>query len=289
MVWGYGKGGYSDADIRAGFDASLEAGINFVDTAEVYGFGRSERLLGSFLPTAAKPVLTFTKFLPIPWRLGKGAVVRALRGSLKRLNLPQVDLYQLHWASPVVPVETYVEGLAEAVQLGLTRAVGVSNYNVEQMYRAHAVLSKHGIPLASNQVPYSLLDRRVEFNGVLKACRDLGVTLIAYSPIAQGALTGKYTPANPMTGVRARQWPAALLERIQPLLKRMAEIGQAHGGKSPSQVALNWLIGMGTAPIPGAKNSRQAQENAGALGWDLSEAEMAELDELSRRVGARGA
>ncbi len=287
LVWGYGKGGYSDADIRAGFDASLEAGVNFVDTAEVYGFGRSERMLGEFIPTAARPVLTFTKFFPMPWRLTRGSVLRALRGSLKRLNLPQVDLYQVHWHSPIVALETYVEGLAEAVQAGLTRAVGVSNYNAEQMRRAYDVLAKHQIPLASNQVQYSLLDRRMEFNGVLQACQELGVTLIAYSPLAQGALTGKYTPENPMSGARNRMWTPELLGRIQPLLGRMSAIGQAHGDKTPAQVALNWLMGKGSVPIPGAKNARQAQQNAAAMGWELSQVEMDKLDQLSLEAGAK--
>jgi aryl-alcohol dehydrogenase-like predicted oxidoreductase len=283
MVWSYGHG-YTDQDIRAAFDASLEAGINWVDTAEVYGNGRSERLLGSFLPTAGREVLVATKFFPFPWRLRRAALLKALRGSLKRLGLARVDLYQIHSPWSPFSIEHWVEGLAEAVQAGLVQTVGVSNYNEDQMRRANSVLARYGLPLASNQVPYSLLDRRVETNGLLKACQDLGITLIAYSPLAQGALTGKYTPQKPLPGVRGRRWNPALLERIQPLLKRMREIGQEHGGRSPSQVALNWAICKGTVPIPGAKNARQAQENAGALGWRLTPAEVAELDQLSAGV-----
>jgi len=284
LVWSYGQG-YTDNDIRAAFDASLQAGINWVDTAEIYGTGRSERLLGSFLPSAGQPVLVATKFFPFPWRLRRTALLRALRGSLKRLGLERVDLYQIHWPWRPIPPETWMEGLVEAVQAGLAQAVGVSNYNEDQMRRACAVLAQHGVPLASNQVPYSLLDRQVESNGLLKACQDLGITLIAYSPLAQGALTGKYSPQKPMPGIRNRRWNPALLERIQPLLRRMREIGQEYGGKSPSQVALNWVICKGAVPIPGAKNARQAQENAGALGWRLTPAQVAELDELSAGAG----
>lgn len=283
MVWAYGQG-YTDDDIRAGFDASLECGVNWVDTAEVYGTGRSERLLGSFLPTAGRPTLVATKFFPFPWRLRRTTLLRALRGSLKRLGLERVDLYQVHWPSPPIPVETWAEGLAEAAQAGLTRAVGVSNYNEEQMRRAYEALARRGIPLASNQVPYSLLDRRVENAGLLKACQELNITLIAYSPLAQGVLTGKYSPQHPLPGVRNRRWNVGLLGRVQPLLARMGEIGQAHGDKSRSQVALNWVICKGAVAIPGAKNARQARENAGALGWRLSEAEVAELDALSAQA-----
>ncbi len=290
MVWAYGQG-YTDADIRAGFEASLEAGLNWVDTAEVYGTGRSERLLGSFLSAAGRPdvgasALVATKFFPFPWRLRRPALLRALRGSLKRLGLERVDLYQVHWPSPPIPVETWAEGLAEAVQAGLTRAVGVSNYTEEQMRRAYEVLARQGVPLASNQVPYSLLDRRVERAGLLKACQELNITLIAYSPLAQGVLTGKYSPQRPLPGVRNRRWNVSVLGRAQPLLARMGEIGQAHGDKSRSQVALNWVICKGAVAIPGAKNARQARENAGALGWRLSEAEVAELDELSAQAMA---
>ena len=158
MVWSYGRG-YSDADIQAGFQVSLENGVDLVDTAEIYGNGRSERLLGQFLKAAEHPVFVATKFFPMPWRWTSASVVRALRASLERLDREYVDLYQIHLPSPIVPVETYAEGLASVVQLGLARAVGVSNYDRNQMQRAYTVLSKYGIPLASNQVEYHLLDR----------------------------------------------------------------------------------------------------------------------------------
>ena len=131
----------------------------------------------------------------------------------------------------------------------------------------------------------TLLNRKVEFDGTLAACHDLGITLIAYSPLAQGALTGKYTPEKPLPGLRNRRYPRTTLEQIQPLIRRMREIGRAHDGKTPAQVAQNWLICKRTVPIPGAKNARQAQENVGALGWSLSEDEVAALDETSAGLG----
>lgn len=281
--WKFGRD-YNEADIRAAFDASLAAGVNFFDTAEVYGNGRSERYLGSFILGVSQPVIVATKFFPFPWRLSKSTLLSALRNSLERLNLQSVDLYQIHWPFPPIPVETWAEALAQVVQLGLARAVGVSNYSLEQMQRASAALAKRGVVLASNQVEYSLLKRDVERNGLLKACQELGVTLIAYSPLAQGALTGKYSPEHPMPGRRGWRHPRAELEKVQPLLRLMGETGEAHGGKSVAQVALNWTICKGTVPIPGAKNARQAQENLGALGWRLSEVEVAALDNASEKI-----
>lgn len=277
MFWGYGRD-YGEADVRAAFDASLAAGINFIDTAEGYGRGTSERLVGRFVRAAGRPLIVATKFMPLPWRWRKGSLVQALRRSLDRLGMQQVDLYQIHWPFPPIPIDQWVDALADAVEAGLTRAVGVSNYSVDQMRRAHAVLAKRGVPLAANQVEYSLLHRDPERNGLLAACKELDVTLIAYSPITKGVLSGKYTPQNPPPGVRGLRYGAQRLAALQPLVGLLSEIGEAHNGKTPVQVALNWTMCKGTLPIPGAKNARQAEENAGALGWRLTADEVARLD-----------
>ena len=285
MTWEYGKG-YGEADLKPIYEATLAAGINFIDTAEIYGQGRSETLVGQFMreTNTRDQVVLATKFAPLPWRFPPGRLLHALRASLNRLGLSQVDLYQIHWPYSLLPVETWMEALAEAVKAGLTRAVGVSNFSPSQTIRAHAVLARHGIPLASNQVEYSLLDRKPETSGLLKVCADLGVTVIAYSPIAKGALTGKYTPDNVPTGMLRRKYNRNLLTRIQPLIDDLRNIGQVHGDKSPAQVSLNWLICKGAVPIPGAKNLRQAQENFGAVGWRLTDEEVAKLDETSDKV-----
>lgn len=280
VMWGYGKS-YTDADVRATFDATLAAGINFFDTAEVYGLGRSERLLGQFIRESGKPVVTASKFMPFPFWLTKNALRRALRNSLKRLGMAQVDLYQMHFPLPPVPVETWMGAMADAVEAGLVRAVGVSNYDQAQMGRAHSALARRGVTLASNQVFYSLLHRDPEFNGVAQLCKDLNITLIAYSPLEKGVLTGKYTPDNPPPGIRKRVYNREYLQKAQPLLEVLRHIGDAHGGKTEAQVALNWTICKGAVPIPGAKNIRQVTSNAGALGWRLTDDEVAALDELS--------
>ncbi len=283
LVWGYGKG-YSDADLEEAFRVSVEQGISFFDTAEIYGWGKSERLLGEFARRLGAPIVIATKFFPYPWRLRKAALARALRGSLRRLGVERIDLYQIHWPFPPRSIETWMDALADAVSAGLVRAVGVSNYDVEQTRRAHAALAARGVPLASNQVQYNLLHRDPETSGLLDLCQELNVTLIAYSPLGMGALTGKYTPENPPGGARGRRYTRDFLKRVQPLIHLMREIGEGHGGKTPAQVALNWVMCKGAVPIVGAKNRRQAEENAGALGWRLTADEVAALDKVSRKV-----
>ena len=282
IVWQYGHG-YGDEEVREAFQASLEEGIRFVDTAEIYGNGRSERLLGQFLKETDQPVLIATKFLPFPWRFGKGSLLRALKGSLARLGVESVDLYQIHWPTPLMNIDTMMAGLAECIKSGMTRTVGVSNFGQTRMLAAYSALAQHNIPLASNQVHYSLLRREVEKNGTLARCKELGIRLIAYSPIEKGLLSGKYSVDSPPPGARAREY-ASLLPKIGPLLKLMTEIGQDHGGKSNTQVALNWVICKGALAIPGAKNAAQVQENGGGLGWKLTEAEVIKLDEASDAI-----
>jgi aryl-alcohol dehydrogenase-like predicted oxidoreductase len=286
FFWGYGKG-YGEADIHAAFETCMRAGINFFDTAEVYGGGNSERLLGKFLRETNRPAIVATKFFPYPYRLTKGSLRRALRGSLNRLGLPKVDLYQIHQPIPPVPIPVWMEALAEAVRQGLILSAGVSNYNSDRTRAAFQALARFGIPLASNQISYSLLHREPERDGLLASCRELGVTVIAYSPLMQGLLTGRYTAENPPPGMRGFRFSKDYLSRIPPLLAVMREAGRNHGDKTLTQVALNWTMAKGTIPIPGVKNARQAEDALGALGWQLSSAEVAALDAASDRVGRK--
>jgi aryl-alcohol dehydrogenase-like predicted oxidoreductase len=138
--------------------------------------------------------------------------------------------------------------------------------------------------LASNQVEYHLLDRKIEKNGLMDLCKERGIAIIAYSPLAQGLLTGKYTPDNPPQGVRGGRYPKKMLAQIQPIISELTRIGSAHDGKSPAQVAINWCMCKGTIPIPGARNARQAEQNVGALGWRLTNEEVNELDMISDKV-----
>jgi aryl-alcohol dehydrogenase-like predicted oxidoreductase len=176
-----------------------------------------------------------------------------------------VDLYQHHFPNRRVDISGLMELLSDAVEAGKVKAVGVSNYSAEQMRTAHAALALRGIPLASNQVEYSLLHRQPEVNGVLDASRELGVTLIAYQPLASGALTGKYLNGSRPTGLRRfmPNFRGKALEAVEPVVNLLREIGDRYG-KSPAQVALRWLVeNECVLPIPGAKNGRQAADNAG--------------------------
>ncbi|XP_039131524.1 uncharacterized oxidoreductase At1g06690, chloroplastic [Dioscorea cayenensis subsp. rotundata] len=294
--WGdtsyWNDSGWDDRKLKAAkaaFNASIDGGITFFDTAEVYGsmfmgVVNSETLLGSFIKERQKvdsvEIAVATKFAALPWRFGPGSVISALENSLSRLGLSSVDLYQLHWPG-IWGNEGYIDGLGDAVEKGLVKAVGVSNYNERRLRDAYDRLKKRGIPLASNQVNYSLIYRAPEENGVKAACDELGITLIAYSPIAQGILTGKYTPENPPTGPRGQIYTPEVLTKLQPLIARIKEIGEAYG-KTNTQVVLNWLVCQdNVVPIPGAKNAEQAKEFVGALGWKLTDQEVEELRSLA--------
>lgn len=280
LFWAYGHG-YSDADVREAFQISREAGVNFIDTAETYGFGASERLVGE-LAKGLEGFVIGTKLFPYPWRVRRQDLLHALRKALARLGMTCVDLYQMHWPFPPVSIESWMVRMAEALESGLIRAVGVSNYSVTQMERAHEALAKRGIPLASNQVALSLVDRRSERHGILKACQELGIGFVAYSPLGQGLLTGKYGPGHPPPGVRGLRIRRGQLGKIPRLVDLLRTVGEEQGGKTPAQVALNWVMCKGAIPIPGAKNGQQARENVGALGWRLTEEQIDRLDTASQ-------
>ena len=296
-AWGdrstWGMDGYDPSygfdTIRGAYARAIAAGVTLLDTAEMYGNGESERIIGRLLreDTANRDrVVVATKFMPFPWRVPLArALMKSLRASLERLGLPFVHLYQIHGPISFRPARAVAAALAAPYRAGLVKAVGVSNYSEGEMRAIHAALAAEGIPLATNQVEYSLLRTMPETSGLLRACRDLGVTLLAYSPLAMGRLTGKYGVANPPPG--KRNFSAFPMAEIEPVVSELRRIGAAHGGKSPAQVALNWVMCKGAVPIPGAKNAAQAEQNAGALGWTLVPDEVAALDRVAK-FGQRG-
>jgi aryl-alcohol dehydrogenase-like predicted oxidoreductase len=274
---------YNFDTIQAAYRASVAAGVTLLDTAEMYGAGESERIIGRLLKeddANRERIVIATKFMPFPWKVWvSSALTAALRASLRRLERPWVHLYQVHGPISVRSHQAMADALADVHRGGLVKAVGVSNYSEKETRAIHAALARHGIPLATNQIEYSLLRTWPEANGLLRACQDLGVTVLAYSPLAQGRLTGKYSAANPPPGRRNfSDYPMA---EVEPVLAVLRRIGEARG-KTPAQVALNWVMCKGAVPIPGAKNPAQAQQNAGALGWRLSAAEVEELDRASK-------
>ncbi|MEE9285392.1 MAG: aldo/keto reductase, partial [Dehalococcoidia bacterium] len=198
--WGYGRD-FGLSDVEEAFQASIDAGLNFFDTAEIYAGGVSERILGDLVRKSGRELVVASKFAPLPWRVTARSLHKALDATLSRLGLEQVELYQVHFPFSLIRLDSMMQALADAVKAGKIRAVGVSNYGASKMRRAHEALARRGVPLAANQVRYSLLDRRPETNGVLDACRQLNVTLIAHTPLAQGLLTGKYRPGSLPRGV----------------------------------------------------------------------------------------
>lgn len=271
-------GAHSPDEEEAAFEASVAAGVTLFDTAAMYSGGASERRLGEL--ARGRDVVLATKFPPGVFSRTE-SMPAALDESLKRLGRSSIDLYQHHFPSNRIAIPQLMGLMADAVKAGKVKAVGVSNYSAEQMRLAYAALAEYGVPLASNQVEYSLLHRQPEVNGVLDACRELGVTLIAYQPLASGALTGRYTPGTTPTGIRrfTGYFRGKNLEALQPVVALLREIGERYS-RSPAQVALRWLIeDENVLPIPGAKNGKQAADNAGALSFRLAQAEVEALNQ----------
>ncbi|MBE9207123.1 aldo/keto reductase [Nostoc sp. LEGE 06077] len=286
LFWNYGSD-YGQEQLQAAFTAALEAGVTFFDTAEIYGMGLSEKFLGQFIKHTQQTVQVATKFGPVPWRFTGQSVSDALTESLKRLQLERIELYQVHWPFAFfLSQETLMNTLADEVKRGRIGAVGVSNYSASQMREAHQILAARGIPLAVNQVSYSLLTRQVESSGIIATARNLGVTILAYSPLAQGLLTGKYTAENldMLSGARKidSKFSKEGLQKIAPVISLLRSIGEKRD-HTPAQVALNWLIAQGNViPIAGVKTAEQVKQNIGALDWQLNNDEIEELEKITR-------
>lgn len=278
LFWGYDS--KRDGDLQELFDYCISSGFTFFDTAEVYGLGRSEELLGKFCranPAAAADVKIATKFAALPWRTKASDVLDAAQRSTERLGRP-IDLYQIHfpnaWSN-----EAYWDGLGQAVERGLVRAAGVSNYGSSALRACSASLASRGVPLVSNQIQVSLLYPYALSNGLASTCDELGVKVLAYSPIALGLLAGKYTKQNLPSGPRRLIADKYLADpQFDALLQKMGAVGEGHGGANPAQIAIAWCIAKGTCPIPGARTLSQAKSNLAAASIKLSAGEVAELD-----------
>lgn len=263
--WAYGE---NDDQVQKLYKALLDKDVNFFDTAEVYTGGKSERLLGECTRKDGRPADLASKYRPQASRQTEKDFTKALDGSLRRLGVDTIDLYYIHNPPSAQSIEDLMDYMAEALTEGKIRSVGVSNFDAEQMRRAAMRLEEHGVELAANQVEYSLHHREPEKNGVLEACNDLEVSLVAYRPLVRGQLA-----SVEKTGAFRNQ------STLDNLIKSIAE---EHKG-TPSQVALNWLLQKDelVIPIPGTTSIDHAIENAGALDWVMSKAEFSELDEVS--------
>lgn len=235
----------------------LDLGMTMIDTAEMYGAGRSEEIVSRAIEGRQGPVFVASKVSP--QHFAHDDVLRSARMSLKRLGMKRMDLYQLHWPNPRIPISETMRAMEKLVQDGLVRHIGVSNFSVQQMVAAQEALSREKI--VSNQVEYSLMERSVE-KDVLPYCQKEGITVIAYSPLGQGRIS------------KGHGRPFKILDEIASKL-----------GKSRGQIALNWLLQHDSVVvIPKAIDKNHVRENAQVTGWKLSQEDSERLEEAFRQV-----
>ena len=268
---------FTDSSIIAAIGRSLELGVTLIDTAELYGDGHSEEVVGQALRKFGREnFVVATKFHGE--HLHYGDVLKACDASLSRLGVKEIDVYQMHWTDPweQVPLRETMRGLKKLKKEGKVASLAVSNFAVRDLEEAGALLD--GLDVVSDQVRYNLLQREIEAE-VLPYCKNEGISVIAWSPLAKGVLTGKYSamkvPKDPAR-VEGKLFSPRNLKAAEGLLEALKEVALRRG-KSLAQVSLNWLLTRGVVVIPGAKNPAQAEENAGAAGWRLTPGEMRKI------------
>ena len=287
ISWGDASRGFGttfrEKDATDAFQSARRSGINFFDTAEVYGYkgqkyeqsaeeilGRLACCCGQGVDDDDKDVVVGSKVFTIPWtnallgggiRLGKESLVKAGKESVKRMGGRRMDLWSIHFPFPSFSQDALMSALEESLDLGLTRAVGVSNYNTEQLERAFEILEKRGIPLASNQIEYSVVNRKAEKEGLIQSCLDRDVKVVAHSPLKALKTTE--------------------IEEKYVIMNKLCEfIGQVNsGGKSKVSVMLNYCMAKGTIPIPGVKRVEHIEDIENAMGWTLDEESVLTIDE----------
>ena len=284
ISWGDASRGFGttfrEKDAFDAFQRARKSGINFFDTAEVYGYKgqkyeqSAEEILGRFVKNddsiIKDEVVVGSKVFTIPWtnalmgggiRLGKESLVKAGKESVKRMGGRRMDLWSIHFPFPSFSQDALMSALEESLDLGLTRAVGVSNYNTEQLERAFEILERRGIPLASNQIEYSVVNRKAEKEGLIQSCLDRDVKVVAHSPLKALKTTE--------------------IEEKYVIMNKLCEfIGQVNGGgKSKVSVMLNYCMAKGTIPIPGVKRVEHIEDIENAMGWTLDEESVLTIDE----------
>jgi len=279
--WGWPRT-HTKEDVLSALQKAVELGINFLDTAEVYGRGKSEELLGEAIRGHRDELVIATKVWPS--HLTYGGVLRAAERSLRRLGVDAIDLYQIHWPSPIIPIGRTMKAMKDLLRSEKVRAVGVSNFNLQKMKAAQQALAPYG--LASNQVKYNLLDRGVE-SELLPYARQEGISIIAYSPLAKGFLAGKYKPGTAPDSLIQKMNPRFSernLKKAASLFELLSQMGRSYG-KSVSQIALNWLLRHESViPIPGVKKPEHVVDDAGAVDWRMRDEDAKKLEEAASEL-----
>jgi aryl-alcohol dehydrogenase-like predicted oxidoreductase len=279
-----------DEEIELIVKLSLEGGLNWFDTAESYGMGESEKALSQALQRIGKSseeVIIATKWMPF-LRTAK-SISTTIDTRLDHLSGYHIDLYQIHHPLSFSSVKAEMKAMAELVQDKKIRFIGLSNYSAKKMRIAQDELAKHGLNLISNQVRYSLLYRKIETNGILETAKELGVTIIAYSPLAQGLLSGKFhDDPELIRPFGYRKYMGAFkpkgLEKSRQVINAVKELADKYQ-VSPAQIALNWVIHFQSdmvVAIPGASQPEQAKDNVGAMRFKLTQDELNYLDKVSK-------
>jgi aryl-alcohol dehydrogenase-like predicted oxidoreductase len=276
---------FTDSSIIKAIGRSLELGVNFIDTAELYGDGHSEEVVGHALKKFGREnFVVATKFHGE--HLHYGDLLKACDASLARLGIKEIDVYQMHWTDPweQVPLRETMKGFKKLSRDGKVASVGVSNFAVRDLEEARELLD--GLDIVSDQVRYNLLQREVEAE-VLPYCKKEGISVIAWSPLAKGVLTGKYSagrvPKDPVR-VKGKLFSSRNMKEAEGVLEALREVASRRG-RTMAQVSLNWLLCRGgVVAIPGAKNPEQAEENAGAAGWRLKPTEIRMITEAAEKT-----
>lgn len=291
LLWGY-KEEKDDSELRRSFQEAIKSGFGLVDTADSYGTGfftgRSESLLGQFLEELnkeeRKKIVVATKLAPFPWRIGRKGFKKAFYASKKRLN-NHLDRIQLHWSTnryAPFQEETLLEGMADLVEDGLVKELGLSNVGPLRLKWMHKRLLERGIPLKSLQIQFSLLSPEKEkTQNLISICKDLNIEFLAYSPLALGILTA--IPGEeilPKTFLRKEIFKR-LLPKSKDLREGILKIATNYDC-SMAQVAINWCRSFGTTPIPGIRNSQQAKDISQSFKWKLESKEIDFLNKLSQ-------
>jgi aryl-alcohol dehydrogenase-like predicted oxidoreductase len=298
--WQFSKGkglggGYwpilEDEEIEKIVRLSLEKGVNWFDTAEAYGNGESEKALAQALRATGRTseeVIVATKWMPV-LRTAK-SILKTIEQRIDCLGEYRIDLHQIHHPLSFSSTKAEMKAMAQLVKQKKIRFIGVSNFSAKKMRKAQETLSQNGLELISNQVRYSLLNRKIETNGVLDTARELGISIIAYSPLAQGLLSGKFHDDPELVKKRSgyRKHMGAFkpkgLEKSRPVIKALKKLVKKYQ-VTPSQVALNWVIqfhGDIVVAIPGATKAEQAKDNADVMKFKLTQDDLDHLDDISR-------
>lgn len=289
--WGTGNAGgdavfgnhFSEEDLKPVFDKALECGLNLWDTAPVYGDGSSEKILGSFIRDIdRRDIIISTKFTPHIAGNSPNAAREMLEDSLKRLNTDHIDVYWIHNPNDV---ERWTPMLIPLAKDGLIKSIGVSNHNLAEIKRVQEILGAEGLRLSAVQNHYSLLHRSSESAGILRHCKENGITFYSYMVLEQGALTGKFDLDHPFPegSSRAKTYNGMLTE-IETLIAEMRHIGERHSA-SPAQIAIAWARSKGTLPIIGVTKVSQAEEAAKTAEIVLADEEISAVEELADRTG----